>query len=988
MEPEEPEEPHSREEALATDPDDLMQEIRQCITRLYKMTSLIRRAAPTDPFAKALSRNRYFFNEQYDIAHVGEKFPYLATVEMIWLRERLGRAITQRRCYLSYIQDHRDKLERMLHPGEQALEVSTAEALPVAKLSMIESAQLETASRPSTYFTKATTVVVEQIAPVMLAVDDDFDSEDDAKSYTTISRSVAGDLDVSAAMKVPKLEDLRTGTKKEVECPFCFRIKCFGNERTWRRHVFSDLRTYVCTFADCNSPYFGDINDWFRHEMNHHRVSYACQLCSRKYIETEELYLSHIRQKHPALLLAGDEQTVLSIARNPLEQLNPQDCPCCNDWPDRLRSRTAAEAADLGESSDQVYVTPNVFKRHLASHLEQLALFAVPIPHSSVEEEVRSTIANGDVGTVSNEPSQSSITPVSRSHISTTEPAPVVDPTAINEIGEVLQKLLALVDFGQFANPATLAATRSDDTFSRRLRIRAANLILADADLATLADAYQELMSVPEDEFEQEARRLFQSVAEHQEDDFKKLTARVLFDAYQSLIADGDVPVDHSGLSKKSPPDSPASSYGTAESPTNTTRSVGDLPSVLPHDSLLPPLNVSNNNVEVSPLDPTPYPAFLRPRQPALLNDKWNDLEWAQMNRLRDGMAPTDTEEPARWARCSGEPYAPRNRYMNVDPYQANRIRLQVPEGADDYINASPIELITTNCKVTLRYIATQGPKADTWSHFWRMLWFEAKSPAVIVMLTKTQEQGREKCYPYYPRSTSEPDLRVNEHDEFEDEFATDLRLIKLLHLEETRTEVRELDMVWQLSEEHRVMAVTRRVWHLLFEGWPDFSVPEGSDKSALLELARFAHKKNTSDSPIIVHCSAGIGRTGTFIALDWLMHELQEGSLDDVPNDEDPITRCIESLRDQRPMMVQSKQQFIFIYDALREQWRKRWVELHPEEARVLGITHEGSVPSTEEPALKRVKGNMRSDGPDVSFMSDVERANPEAELMGADYE
>ncbi|KAF3033834.1 hypothetical protein E8E12_005230 [Didymella heteroderae] len=378
------------------------------------------------------------------------------------------------------------------------------------------------------------------------------------------------------------------------------------------------------------------------------------------------------------------------------------------------------------------------------------------------------------------------------------------------------------------------------------------------------------------------------------------------------------------------------------------------------------------------PTRPHTPPSYGRAEQAAQLDTKWNDLEWAQMNRLRDGMAPSasESEEPPRWARCSGDPYAPRNRYMNVDPYQANRVHLDVPEGADDYINASPIELKSTKTGTVLKYIATQGPKADTWSHIWRMIWAQNESPAVIVMVTRTHEQGREKCYPYYPRSAADPLLRVNEHDEFGDGLIHHLHLKDLSHDDNARTEVREIDMTTEDGSD------SRKIWHLLFEGWPDFSVPEGQDKAALLNMVELSRQKNSNNStnPRIVHCSAGIGRSGTFIALDWLIQELEEGALDELSDDDDPVTTVIEMLRDQRPMMVQSKQQFIFIYDTLRERWRDRWISQHPEEATQLGI-HPAA--HDEEPALKRQKSNA-----DAAFVSDEERAKLEAELMGADYE
>jgi hypothetical protein len=99
---------------------ELREEISGTITRLFRVSILIRQAAPTDLFAKALSRNRYRFSDQFDIAHVGEKYHKLATKDKVWLRQRLGRAITQRRHYLSYIQDHHEKLRGMLSHHDEA----------------------------------------------------------------------------------------------------------------------------------------------------------------------------------------------------------------------------------------------------------------------------------------------------------------------------------------------------------------------------------------------------------------------------------------------------------------------------------------------------------------------------------------------------------------------------------------------------------------------------------------------------------------------------------------------------------------------------------------------------------------------------------------------------------------------------------------------------------------------------------------------------
>ena len=205
------------------------------------------------------------------------------------------------------------------------------------------------------------------------------------------------------------------------------------------------------------------------------------------------------------------------------------------------------------------------------------------------------------------------------------------------------------------------------------------------------------------------------------------------------------------------------------------------------------------------------------------------------------------------------------------------------------------------------------------------MLWHETASPSVIIMLTQTHESGREKCHPYFPLSPSSPTLTVNPHDEFADGFTATVTLLSLTEDDAARCTVRELEMRTPDGD-------ARIVWHLLFAGWPDFLVPEGADRAALLQLLALSQAKNAAhpESPRVVHCSAGVGRSGTFIALDWLLRELEEGSLDALDAADDPVAEIVDRLRCQRMMMVQGEQQFSFLYDVLREKWRERWRKLH----------------------------------------------------------
>jgi protein-tyrosine phosphatase len=170
------------------------------------------------------------------------------------------------------------------------------------------------------------------------------------------------------------------------------------------------------------------------------------------------------------------------------------------------------------------------------------------------------------------------------------------------------------------------------------------------------------------------------------------------------------------------------------------------------------------------------------------------------------------------------------------------------------------------------------------------------------------------------------PTQLINEEDEFEDGFKATLTLKSIVEDEATRSTVRELELKTAEGE-------SKTVWHLLFGGWPDFLIPEGEDRTALLRLIELSAEKNVhSDSPRIVHCSAGVGRSGTFIALDYLLTELKEGHLDSVPEDVDPIADVVDKLRQQRMMMVQGEQQLWFLYDILKQLWIDRWRGLNGE--------------------------------------------------------
>ncbi|CAF0844199.1 unnamed protein product [Adineta ricciae] len=233
-----------------------------------------------------------------------------------------------------------------------------------------------------------------------------------------------------------------------------------------------------------------------------------------------------------------------------------------------------------------------------------------------------------------------------------------------------------------------------------------------------------------------------------------------------------------------------------------------------------------------------------------------------------------------------------KSRYRDVLPGELTRVKLQ-PDGDDkhDFINANYVSGYNNQEKA---YIFTQGPLQNTVKDFWRMVWQENIS--IIVMTTNIRESGMMKCYPYWPMEASESYTSG------------------LYHIQNEKSEKYDSFVITTLLLKKKNHSEIRTIYHAHYIKWPDHGIPSGT-KDALLFLEKVEHYKQLTKTtaPILLHCSAGIGRTGTFCAIDIGIKRYLEEKLIDIPS-------TVVRMRHERAGSVQTEDQYLFAHLALMD--------------------------------------------------------------------
>jgi hypothetical protein len=367
--------PHQLSEAS-----ELFKSVKDTITSLFRISIIIRQASPRDRFAKALAAQQEPFDDRFDINHVSHKFPILNTKEKEWFKERVGKAITQRRQYLRYSRNHRDKLAREPQDLWQPEDICSKTTL----LPVLSQAGKTNPTKPTSTLapTAASTLRLNNIAI------QEKDFQDD-RSQTSYAVSL-GEDDDEPYLSLPSLAEVSRGATT-FECPLCWTIQDIQKESSWRKHVFRDLKPYICTFEDCDIKLFSDRREWFEHELLHHRAQWHCDFCGKNDFRSLKIFQDHIHSRH-IQSMTDDQLDALGEASKRFVNCVPAlDCPFCHEWEAKLR------LANLNISADEiVVVTPDQFRSHVGAHMQQLALFSIPRGFLQDDADTKSVTSLGN----------------------------------------------------------------------------------------------------------------------------------------------------------------------------------------------------------------------------------------------------------------------------------------------------------------------------------------------------------------------------------------------------------------------------------------------------------------------------------------------------------------------------------------------------------------------------------------------------------------
>ncbi|KAI3319726.1 hypothetical protein HD806DRAFT_258866 [Xylariaceae sp. AK1471] len=319
--------------------DQLCLGIHSAISHLFSLSMLIRRQQPKG----RLPNPQHFVPQEHstDITYVRDKFSKL--IHSPWLVKRLGNAITMRREALRYRQLHRKDLATQSDSDDILDNISNVVATTfVESVSVRDEPRTDLVSHEdhTSVFTSATSFI---------------------SSYSNLDELGPRIPDISDMI----LDGVSFQYGEPFECPYCRTIQNVTNRLEWKKHVFSDLQPYVCTFEHCLSQPFESRHEWFQHEMDNHRRQWLCNFCSSStaVFSNKGDMANHLQNSHVESVTTAQLHWLLEVCDKPSLQSETFHCLFCDQWdPDIKGSKTATQ-----------------FGRHVARHLQALSIASLPL---------------------------------------------------------------------------------------------------------------------------------------------------------------------------------------------------------------------------------------------------------------------------------------------------------------------------------------------------------------------------------------------------------------------------------------------------------------------------------------------------------------------------------------------------------------------------------------------------------------------------------
>ncbi|KAL2063264.1 hypothetical protein VTL71DRAFT_5069 [Oculimacula yallundae] len=322
------------------------------VSSLLRLSITIRASPVRNDYSKADSR--YDMSAFWDIQHVQEKHGN-AKYSQPWLLEKLGKAITLRRKYLKYREDHNHKI---LSRNEGLVSDGHTIALTANH------------TLPST----VATGVAASNQPILNK--DYIELEETAGSQTTYDPTLY-DGEGTTTLTVPKppewaFEGILFDYGNPFICPYCFTEQNCKDRISWKKHVFRDLKPQ---------------HEWFLHEIQKHRREWVCQFCQCPPFKSSSAIRNHLLAKHSSIVTKEDLPEIITLSEEPVNRSTVADCHLCDDWANTF---DGSQHGDLQK-----------LRKHLGRHLQQLALFA--LPRAEIDED-----DSAEDGEIEDDPSHNS----------------------------------------------------------------------------------------------------------------------------------------------------------------------------------------------------------------------------------------------------------------------------------------------------------------------------------------------------------------------------------------------------------------------------------------------------------------------------------------------------------------------------------------------------------------------------------------------------